>query len=60
MLMSEQKYRLSKHHTLFDGVCTQCSDKRFDQYPIIKEKLEKIIANLKEKKIWEQVKSEIE
>lgn len=46
--------------TLFDGICTQCSDKRFDQYPIIKERLEKIIANLKEKKIWEQVKSEIE
>jgi hypothetical protein len=46
--------------TLFDGICVECSDKRFDQYPIIKEKLEKIIANLKEKKIWEQVKSEIE
>ena len=32
--------------TLFEGICTQCSDKRFDEYPKLKaqiNKLEKII-----------------
>lgn len=47
-----------KQPTLFDGICTQCSEKRFDDYPRIKSQLDRIIANLKEKKIWEQVKHE--
>ena len=28
--------------TLFDGVCIDCSDRRFNEHPVLKDRLEKI------------------
>jgi len=41
------------------GVCTTCLLDRARHFPELEDKLMKIITNLKEKKIWEQIKSEI-